>query len=56
LHYDANFNVTAPGVGSTTSSYLSKDSIGDCFSRSLASVNQVLTSVTDGKGCHDHWF
>jgi hypothetical protein len=56
IHYDANFNLTAPGVGKSSASYLSNDSLGDCYSRSLTAANQVLTSVTDGKGCHDHWF
>ncbi len=56
LQYDANFNLTAAGVGKSSASYLSNDSLGDCYSRSLTAANQVLTSVTDGKGCHDHWF
>ncbi|WP_158942109.1 peptide-N4-asparagine amidase [Granulicella sp. S190] len=58
LQFDANFNVTAPGVGSSSASYRSNDSLGDCYSRSLTAADQKLTSVTDGKGCHDHdhWF
>jgi hypothetical protein len=56
LQFDANFNVTAPGVGSSSASYRSNDSLGDCYSRSLTAANQKLTSVTDGKGCHEGWF
>jgi hypothetical protein len=56
LQYDANFNLTAAGVGKSSASYLSNDSLGDCYSRSLTAANQVLTSVTDGKGCHQGWF
>jgi Peptide N-acetyl-beta-D-glucosaminyl asparaginase amidase A len=54
---DANFSITAPGVGSSNASYISKDALGDCYSRSLTAANQILTSVTDGKGCreHGHW-
>jgi hypothetical protein len=51
LQFDASFNLTAAGVGSSSASYVSKDSLGNCYSRSLASANQLLTSVTDGKEC-----
>jgi hypothetical protein len=58
LQFDANFNLTAPGVGSSSASFRSKDAHGGCFSRSLTAADQKLTSVTDGKACHDHdhWF
>ncbi|WP_260735865.1 peptide-N4-asparagine amidase [Tunturiibacter lichenicola] len=56
LQYDANFNLTAAGVGKSSASYLSHDSLGECYSRSLTAANQILTSVTDGKGCHQGWF
>jgi hypothetical protein len=56
VHFDANFIVTAPGVGNSAASYRSSDSLGDCYSRSLTAANQVLTLVTDDKGCHGHWF
>jgi hypothetical protein len=42
---------TAAGVGNSSASFQSNDSLGNCFSRSLTAKNQVLTSVTDGKGC-----
>ena len=44
--------ITAPGIGKTTGSYESKDSLGACYSRTLTAANQVLTGVTDGEGCH----
>ena len=53
LQFDASFSVTAPGIGHTSASYKSKDSLGNCYSRSLTAANQKLTSVTDGKGCKD---
>ncbi|MBB5344796.1 peptide-N4-asparagine amidase [Tunturibacter empetritectus] len=58
LQFNPDFTVSAPGVGSSSASYRSNDSLGDCYSRSLTAADQKLTSVTDGKGCHDHdhWF
>ena len=41
-------------VGNSSASFHSNDSLGNCFSRSLTAENQVLTSVTDGKGCNQH--
>jgi len=38
-------------AGNSSASFQSKDSLGNCFSRTLTAANQVLTSVTDGKGC-----
>jgi hypothetical protein len=54
LQFDSSFNLTAAGIGNSSASYTSKDSDGGCYSRSLTAANQVLTSVTDGKGCKDH--
>jgi hypothetical protein len=54
LQFNADFSISAPGVGSSSASFRSNDSLGDCYSRSLTAANQKLTSVTDGKGCHDH--
>jgi hypothetical protein len=58
IQLSSGFSILAPGVGSSSASYRSNDSLGDCYSRSLTAANQKLTSVTDGKGCHDHdhWF
>ena len=54
LQFDSSFNLTAPGVGHSSASYKSKDSLGDCYSRSLTAANHKLTSVTDGAACKDH--
>ena len=51
LQFDASFNLTAAGVGSSSASYLFKDNLGQCYSRSLTAADQKLTSVIDGKGC-----
>ena len=44
-------NVQGAPTGSSSASFQSNDSLGNCFSRSLTAENQVLTSVTDGKDC-----
>jgi hypothetical protein len=56
LQVDGSENLTAAGVGKSSASFQSNDSLGNCFSRSLTAENQVLTSVTDGKGCHEQRF
>ena len=53
LQFDASFSLTAAGVGHSSASYESKDSLGNCYSRSLSAADQKLTSVTDGKGCRE---
>ncbi len=47
--------VNAVGPTASSASYLSKNSRGDCWSRSLASQDRVLTSVQDNKGCPKRW-
>ena len=42
---------TTTHVGSSTANYQGSDSLGHCYSRSLASANGVLTSYTDGSAC-----
>jgi hypothetical protein len=39
------------GPRNSSASYVGKDSLGQCYSRSIASANGVLTSVSDGTGC-----
>ncbi|MGI4756908.1 MAG: peptide-N4-asparagine amidase [Janthinobacterium lividum] len=52
LVYNSSLSaVLSAGPSSSAASYVSKDSTGNCWSRSLASENRVLTSVQDGKGC-----
>jgi hypothetical protein len=43
--------VNAVGPTASSASYISKDSTGNCWSRSLTSQNRVLTSVEDDKSC-----
>ncbi|ADV80896.1 peptide-N4-asparagine amidase [Terriglobus saanensis] len=43
--------VLAVGPTASSSSFLSKDSTGYCWSRSLTSQQRVLTSVQDNKSC-----
>ncbi len=51
LQFNASGALTAPGTGSTTASYRSSDTLGNCYSRQLAAADQKLTAVTDGAGC-----
>ena len=53
LLFNANGSLVGPGIGKSTATYRSRDSRGHCFSRSLAAANQILTAVTDGKGCSE---
>jgi hypothetical protein len=55
LQFTASFSLAAAGVGSSSASYSSTNSLGECYSESLASANHVLTSVTNGKGCQRWW-
>jgi hypothetical protein len=50
LSINAADQITA-AAGNSSASFHSNNSLGNCFSRSLTAENQVLTSVTDGKGC-----
>ncbi len=49
-----NFGATSTSTTnrSSSASYVEKNSLGECYSRSLTSAAGLLTSVTDGKGCH----
>lgn len=51
LTFTPSFSLAGPGVGNSSASYSSKNSLGECYSESLASANHVLTSVKNGKGC-----
>jgi len=39
---------------SSKQTYTYKDSLGHCYSRELQAANNVLDTVTDGQGCHQH--
>lgn len=51
LQFNTSGALTAPGIGNSSATYKSGDSLGTCYSRSLTAVNQILTAVTDGTGC-----
>jgi hypothetical protein len=53
-------SVSAAGVFSgptdtkTTQTYTENSAYGDCYSRTLTAVQNVLTNVTNGQGCPAH--
>ncbi len=53
LNFDSSFNLISTTGSATTGSYKAKDSLGDCYSRTLTAASQKLTSVSDGSGCHE---
>ena len=54
LLFDANFNITGGTGQQSTQQFLSRDSENGCFSRTITAATELLTSVTDGKGCRRH--
>ncbi len=51
LQFSAAGALLAPGIGTSTASFVHTGANGGCFSRTLEAKNQVLTSVTDGARC-----
>ncbi len=51
LNWDANFNFTGNSNSQSSGTYTWRNSLGECYSRTIASKSQVLTSVTNGPGC-----
>jgi Peptide N-acetyl-beta-D-glucosaminyl asparaginase amidase A len=51
LLFDSSFNITGSQNQANTQQYVSRDSSGACFSRTISAANGVLTSITDGVGC-----
>lgn len=45
---------SGPTNSKTTQTYLEQAGFGGCYSRTLTAVEQVLTSVADGQGCHGY--
>ncbi len=44
-----------PNTGQSSKQiYVYKDSLGHCYSRELQAANNVLNTVTDDQGCHQH--
>ena len=58
LAFDASGNLVGPMNGKSSETFFYRNSAGRCFSRTVNSVAQVLTSFVDGVGCdddrHDH--
>lgn len=52
LNWDANFNFTGNSGSKSSQTYTWHDSLGGCYSRTITSAEQVLTSVTNGPGCY----
>jgi hypothetical protein len=51
LLFDSSFNITGSQGQANTQQYVSRDSSGNCFSRTITAANGVLTGITDGVGC-----
>ncbi|MBV9302072.1 MAG: peptide-N(4)-(N-acetyl-beta-glucosaminyl)asparagine amidase [Acidobacteriaceae bacterium] len=51
LDINSSFQITGHQDQSSAQHYFFSDSKGECYSRDLTAANDVLTSVTDGKGC-----
>ena len=51
LNINSSGALTGNSNSKTTETYRTKNSLGNCYSRSIAASAQVLTSVTDGQGC-----
>lgn len=54
LNWDSSGNFLGPSGSTTTQTYRSNDSLGNCYSRTLTASAQKLASVTDGQGCESH--
>lgn len=51
LGFSASGAFLGPSGSQTSETYKAKDSLGNCYSRTLTATAQKLTSVTDGQGC-----
>jgi hypothetical protein len=51
LLFDSSFNITGSQNQANTQQYVSRDSSGACFSRTITASGGVLTGITDGVGC-----
>jgi hypothetical protein len=51
LDISSGFSITGNSGSKSSQTYTSKDSLGRCYSRTITSAEQVLTSVTNGPGC-----
>jgi len=53
LLFDSSFNITGHQNQVNTQRYFTKDSSGECFSRTITAANGLLTNIIDGVGCND---
>jgi hypothetical protein len=51
LNFDSTGAFLGPSGSNTTQSYRTKDSNGNCYSRTLTAAAQKLVSVSTGRGC-----
>jgi hypothetical protein len=52
LDISSGFSITGNSGSKSSQTYTSRDSLGGCYSRTITSAAQVLTSVTNGPGCY----
>jgi hypothetical protein len=52
LNFDASGNFTGNSDQSSAQNYFASDSAGYCYSRDITAAANVLTTVTNGKGCN----
>jgi hypothetical protein len=52
LLFDAGGNLTGYQNRNSSQTYTAKSLPGGCYSRTITAANGVLTTVTDGQGCH----
>ena len=51
LLFDSSFTITGSQNQANTQQYVSRDSSGACFSRTITAAGGLLTGITDGVGC-----
>lgn len=55
LPFDSSGNFLGPTNSTASQSYIWKNSLGECYSRTITAAAQKLTAVTDGQGCPVRW-
>jgi len=55
LSFDASGSFLGPTNSNASQSYIWRNSLGECYSRTITAAAQKLTGVTDGQGCPAHW-
>ena len=52
LDFSSGFSITGNSGSKSSQTYTWRDSQGECYSRTITSAAQVLTSVTNGRECY----